>query len=80
MKLHILFVIDPQGYISVAECVTGRDHLLHPNWLEERARRVRWSSTFARVGIVVIDLGADGAEQVRRAMEEGMGVEGKVTE
>jgi hypothetical protein len=80
VKLHILFVIDPQGYISVAECVTGRDHLLHPNWLEERARRVRWSSAFARVGVVVIDLGADGAEQVQRAMEEGAAIVGRIVE
>jgi hypothetical protein len=80
MKLHILFVIDPQGYISVAECVSEHDHLLHPNWLEGRARRVRWSSAFARVGVVVVDLGADGAEQVRQAIGEGAEIAGKVAE
>jgi hypothetical protein len=77
MKLHILFVIDQQGRPSAIECVSEYDHLLRPEWLEERARRVRWSSAFARVGVVVIDLGADGAEQVQRAMEEGVEIAGK---
>jgi hypothetical protein len=78
MKLHILFVIDQHGQPLAIECVSEHDHLLHPNWLEERARRVRWSSAFARVGIVVIDLGEDGAERVQQAMEEGMEIAGKV--
>jgi hypothetical protein len=78
MKLHILFVIDQQGRPSAIECVSEHDHLLHPNWLEGRARRVRWSSAFARVGIVVIDLGADGVERVQQAMERGIEIAGKV--